>query len=618
MKRFWVTGAVLVGATGASAQVAVDFSRPSGPPLVKTKFGVYQTPLTTLPRLLDSVALLREAGVRDFRYEFGWGKPESLASSQIGGTAELLRFDFSALDALMKELDAANVQPLLALAYCPDPLKSRGEWAGWKDLPADLGVWEKVNRAYATHLRARSGAWRLAPFFEVWNEPDMPEPNGKMFFNGNASDYGRLFARSQSGLRAGDADALVGGPAAAYDLSYLAPLVQGPLDFASIHGYANYDGQVAAMRAALTAARRPDVPMFLTEYASFSDLPANGPQSRAAGAMRFLRDARAMLDDADVAKVYWAQWLDAGDGPGMGFISYDGHRKAIFNALKIYNCLPIDRVLMTSNVAGIGGMASAGANRAGVVLWNEGDAARTVGVDFSHLPFARSRLELFRIDGAHASYIDDPASENLQAVETHEFQTRARSWKWSGTIPPNGVVFWQFTNANPHKVAAQVPVGTLVRQQYDFPDRHAHNFADFDARTTTARLSLGSDAPALSHIGAVLRSPATRWRVQVESTGLTKNDRALLGLRLDFPDANGIYCRSILFHQGFYNSKSDITPLKGQTAPDLVLKRNFGTGFSIDLARFAPANWNRQRVLVSFSLCDTGRGSRAKLVLSAR
>ncbi len=609
--------ALVICSTGAKAQVAVDFSRPSGPPLVKTKFGVYQTPLTTLPRLLGSVALLREAGVRDFRYEIGWGKPESLASSQIGGTAANLRFDFSMLDALMKELDAAGVQPLLALGYCADPLKSRSQWAAWKDLPSNLGAWEAINCAYAAHLRARSSAWRLAPFFEVWNEPDMPEPNGKMFFSGTASDYGQLFARSQSGLRAGDADALVGGPAAAYDLSYLAPIVQGPLDFASIHGYANYGGQIAAMRAALSAAKRPDVPIFVTEYASFSDLPANGPQSRAAGAMRFLRDARQMLDDADVAKVYWAQWLDAGQGPGMGFITYDGHRKAIFNALKIYNCLPVDRVAISSDVAGIGGMAGVEANHAGVVLWNESDTARTLNVDFSHLPFVKGRARLFRIDAAHASYIDNPASENLQALETRQLPSNARAWKWSGTIPPNGVVFWQFTSAKTNKAAAPAPVGSVVRHQLDFADRHAHNFADFDARTTTARLWLGCGVPASVGIGALLQRPAARWRVQVESEATAIDRDSLLALRLDFPDEKGVYRRSVLFHQGFYNSKSDTSPW-GNGTPDLVLKRNFSKGFRIDLARVAPASWNRGRVLVSCFLRDSGRGSRAKLVLSAR
>ena len=46
--------------------------------------------------------------------------------------------------------------------------------------------------------------------------------------------------------------------------------------------------------------------------------------------MRFFRDVKGLLNLTDVTRVYWAQWLDAGDAPGMGLVSFDGHRKAIY------------------------------------------------------------------------------------------------------------------------------------------------------------------------------------------------------------------------------------------------------------------------------------------------
>ena len=126
--RLMVFLALVLHAAAAHSQTfAVDFSKAADPPLIKTKFGVYQTPLTTLPRLLNSVPLLREINVADLRYEIGWGKPESLAASQISGTVAHPRYDFSVIDAFVSVLKQADVTPLLAMTYCPDPLKSHAE-----------------------------------------------------------------------------------------------------------------------------------------------------------------------------------------------------------------------------------------------------------------------------------------------------------------------------------------------------------------------------------------------------------------------------------------------------------------------------------------------------------
>jgi len=232
IKLLMVVAATALLSSSALAQTFdVDFARPSSePPLVKTKFGVYQTPLTTLPRLLDSVPLLREINVSDLRYEMGWGKPDALAHSQIGGTLAQPTYDFGAIDALISRLRQAGVRPLLAMGYCPDPLKSRTGWAAWKDVPRDLTSWQNINRSYALHLKSQGSS---SPFYEIWNEPDIPEPGGKMFFSGTSGDYGQLYTFAARGLKGGDPDALVGGPAAAYDLAYLAPILSQPMDFDS-------------------------------------------------------------------------------------------------------------------------------------------------------------------------------------------------------------------------------------------------------------------------------------------------------------------------------------------------------------------------------------------------
>lgn len=442
MKLFFVA-AVVLAATALTAPAettfTVDFARPSGAPLVKNRFGVYQTPLVRLERLVASLPRLREAGVQDFRYELGWGKPDALASSQIGGVAAKPEADLAALDPLIDGLRALGVRPLLALGYCPDPLKSTKGWASWQDVPSDLTQWQGLCRTYADHWRAPAGA--PPTMYEVWNEPDLPEGKGKMFFAGTAQDYGKLYAATVAGVRQGDPAARIGGPAVAYDLSYLAPILAQPMDFASIHAYDNYQDQLANLRRSLGT--RTGVPLFLTEYASFAaaGMPPDGPQSHFRAAALFFRDATRMLALADLEKVYWAQWLDAGDSPGMGLITWDGHRKAIFNAFKIYGKLPVNRVSVTppADTQGVHVLASVEELRAGMVLWNESGTDCTVRVNFGGLPFRKGEVETSRIDAHHSSFLDDPSAEDLRVLETTKL-TGDTANTWEGPIPAGGVV----------------------------------------------------------------------------------------------------------------------------------------------------------------------------------
>lgn len=618
LKLMLIMSVMLLAVSANAQKFEVDFSQPAHAPLVKTKFGVYQTPLTTLPRLLDSMPLLREINVADLRYEIGWGKPDVLAASQISGTVKQLHYDFSTIDAIAERLKLAGVKPLFAMGYCPDPLKSRDVWAGWKDMPSDLGSWQKINRDYASHLRNRKEL--SGPFYEVWNEPDMPDPDGKMFFSGTPKDYTQLYARAAGGIREGDPDALIGGPAAAWDLAYLAPILSQPIDFASIHGYDNYPAQLGLMRAAL--AGRPELPIFLTEYASFTDFPPNGPQSRYSAAMRFFRDVKGLLTYTDVAKVYWAQWLDAGNGPGMGLVDWQGHRKAIFNAFKIYGAMPVDRVaVLPDGSNGVNAMASSDKHRACVVLWNESSTERQVQINLRQLPFTQGVMQLYRIDRENASYVDNPASENLRVLQTTALQTA--SCEWAGTIPSEGVVFLNLSDDTEEPRPVHNLLGTYVRSYCWFFDRKSNAYADFDALTWTARLGMGDSDFATAQIGNVIEHPVSRWRVQVEKSGpfRKQDENSLFGVRLDFPSKSRGYSRSVLFHNGLYDPQrnSELPWGKGGAAPDQVIFQsalNTGVPFEIDLPRIAPADWNQQRIIVTFIVQNAGRNSQAKFTLT--
>ena len=587
-----------------------DFSTWAGPPLIKTKFGVYQTPFLSKADLQKAAALLPEAGVRDLRYEMGWGKPDAYAFDQISGTAAAptidLKIDFAPLDSFVRELGRQGVLPLFAMTYDPVPLKSGTEWQRWKDLPTDLTAWQEIQRRYAAHYRNTNGLH--GPLYEMWNEPDIGGDGGKLFFNGSPADYGRLYGAGAAGIRAGDLDARVGGPAAAYDLAYakpvLSPTVPVP-DFLSLHAYDNYAGQLQGLRG--LAADRPGVPLLLTEYASFTSYGPKEPVSRHPAAARFFQDVKGLLELQDVPKVYWAQWVD----DSIGMLTRDFHRKALFNAYKIYQTLlPVDRnAVRPDGTGGLDALASSDAHTAAVVVWNNAMTTQTATVSLEHLPFSHGTLRLCRIDAAHASYGDDPAQENLAV--NGDWAVTGSTASWTGEVPAESVVFLRATDGNTAPPAR--PIGTQAGTRYWFADRASGAYADFDPRTFTLRLGLGGKDMGLAQQGIVLDHPAARIRAQVTRQGPfhSHGPDSLFGLRVDYQVKGGVYGKSVLWRSG--PGANPALPW-GTTRPAEKVYMTSNAAFVLDINAHAPPGWTG-RVILTPILKDMGAGSKARIVL---
>ncbi len=465
----------------------VDFSRWAGPPFVKTKFGVYETPFLSKTNLRHAADLMPEAGVQDVRYEMGWGKPDTYAYDQIGGTPARPKIDFAALDPFVDRLKHSGIAPLFAMSYDPVPFKTGTAWQRWKDMPSDLAGWQDVQRQYAAHYR-RALHLRDARY-EIWNEPDIGGDGGKMFFNGSPAQYADLYRAGAAGIHAGDADARAGGPAIAYDRAFAAPILAQPVDFVSIHAYDNYAGQLDGMRGLV--AGRPELPILLTEYASFTAYGPDAPVSRHPAAERFFRDVNGLLAYTDVPKVYWAQWVD----DSIGLITRDWHRKALFNAYKVYQTLlPVDRSPVSPangnglGVNGLGVMAASDDHTAGAVVWNESAAERTCTLDMDRLPFARGAMTLRRIDVSHASYVDNHSSEGLSTDSAGKIM--AFHGSWTGTIPAESVVYLQASDGSGQSLLRPRRIGSMVGSHVWYPHRASGAYADFDPHTAIIRVGL--------------------------------------------------------------------------------------------------------------------------------
>ena len=438
--------ALLGGQAGVAQTFTVNFAGHTGPDCVKDKFGVYQTPfmgtasnasltsVAPLPPLTSMAPFLAEAGVQDLRYEMGWGKPDTFAYDQIAGNSNSPTIDFSQLDPFLQMLQTNGVRPLFAIGYDPLPLENCTGWQCWKDVPNNLSVWQSIVQRYAWHYSSSLGFKGI--YYEIWNEPDLPGDGGKVFFNGDQSDYGNVYTYSVAGIIDVASDALVGGPAIAYDTSYLTEsgILNQRINFASIHTYANAPSQLSAMEAALGS---NNVPIFLTEYSSYTTFGLTATNSRYQAAAAFFEDVKMLLNYTNVPKVYWAQWVD----DGVGMITYTLHRKALFNAYKLYQTmLPVGRNAVTpDSSAGVNTLAAFGNGNAGVVLWNDNTNLANVTVNLTNLPSSSGTMQLWRIDAQDASYIDDPSAENLAVNSQWAYTGSATTW--TGTIPGQSVIF---------------------------------------------------------------------------------------------------------------------------------------------------------------------------------
>ena len=595
---------VMLPAMAALAQeqtLTIDYSKWQGVPLVKTKFGVYQTPFffkVHPPRSYDMGPLLREAGVRDLRYETGWGKPDTFAFDQVAGTAAHPVIEFAPLDPFLTQLKLAHIEPLLALTYNPVPLQTQTTWQRWKDVPSNLEGWNRVVADTAKHVRT-IGLDNVQ--YEIWNEPDLPGDGGKVFFNGGPAEYGVLFNGSASAIKAAVPDADVGGPAMAYDARYARAMDLSKAQFISVHAYNNFPVQIGSIARSVVR-ESPSTPIYLTEYASDTQFGSRSPISRHEGAARFFRDVAGLLNYTDTPKVYWAQWIDN----DLGMITEDLHKKALFNALKIYQTdLPVDRnaIELPANSAD-SILASSDSDNACAVLWNNTSDDVQKHVALRKMPFNHGFLDLYRIDATHGSYVDDNSHENLSVVA--RTMISSNGCDWSGTVPAGGVVFLHAHTQSGHVTFPRSDIGEVANIRYWFANRVGTDYADFDPVTSIARLGTGANATGTAEISAVIDAPTKRWRVRIDRQGLftAGSPGAALGLVIDYVGVDGNVAQRISYQlpgtaaiQKLDNPENQGKVHQLLTHPEVAFVH--GGSFIIDIKRDAPAGWSGRVVITA-------------------
>ena len=616
----------------SAAQIRADFAVPVDNPLVKTKFGVYNSGVVPLSHYERDIPLFDEVHPDSLRVDLAWGtRWAGWKTPPVSGAVEQPVYDFREMDRIATLLNGKNVTPFWSYCYVPTPVQSRPN--GYRSVPTRMDVWGDILGEYARHAK-QGGSLTAVGHHEIYNEPD----NGD-FFRGQESDYLAMYDSGALAIRPADPDGKIGGPALAFSDSWVAPFLDHvvekhlPLDFFSFHFYPgvpyhahDIHGVLDMVREQLAARRGlATTEAALDEYNAYPiDYPEGGRQDHYPLASALLHDYQFFLTQPWLTSVHWAQFMDTGGGNWSGMISLDGHRKAVFNAYLIYSRMPIDRRQVSlGGPEGLEGMASSDTHRAGLVFWNRTGKAQTAEVSMTHLPVTRGHLRVFRIDAAHASWGDDPANERLLPVETHALHG-SETQAWSGEVPDGGVVYLEADDDTGHSDLAPNSVAKVIRTLHFYPDRAKTAYADFDDRTWTARLGMGSEQFAEATVGVTAEGLPPALTVSTQADGrLTKQDAdSLLAVRLDY-QVGAAYTKGILFHGKLHGtdlpdgSRRALIPWGTQRQADAVVRIPDFARFTINPRTYAPKGWTG-RVQMTFLMQNTGVGTRAKFTMSAK
>lgn len=163
----------------------------------------------------------------------------------VGKSGGNLIYNWSRLDSAIDTILATGAKPTLALSYMPPAIAKDGNIIG---PPNNWDEWSQVVQRTIEHYSGKNGKNISGIFYEVWNEPDLPQ-FGKWSYGGE-KNYITLYHYAALGAgRAKNSNAFyLGGPATTgLYKSWIEALVKSGnrIDFFSWHTYqadpAKYD-----------------------------------------------------------------------------------------------------------------------------------------------------------------------------------------------------------------------------------------------------------------------------------------------------------------------------------------------------------------------------------------
>jgi xylan 1,4-beta-xylosidase len=374
------------------------------------------------------------------------------------GGAAAPTYDWSKYDKYLAAIAAAGMRPIIELSFMPTDLARNGSD---RDPASDLEIYGQMIQAVVAHTVELYGEEDVSKWYwEVWNEP-----NYEGFWNGTMEEYYEMYDAAAAGAVAALPNILIGGPVTTqgsttqmtdflahvatsgarvtFLSSHAYPGGAGP-DADATFGVSDNDGRVDVITSA--GFNTDTFPSFNTEWNSAytgqgGNLTDNNVSMDSHANAPFILKSVKLLADQVVGDKppldVFAYWVisdvfgeygsDAGSyiesqgdgtlpfGSVFGLTTYQGVRKAAYNAFRMLNYLGSQQLAVTGGTGNSDGVdAYATVNEAGdevaVILYNYYKAIATSGNDevtlnVNNLPFAGQSMFVtkFGIDPAHSN-----------------------------------------------------------------------------------------------------------------------------------------------------------------------------------------------------------------------
>lgn len=643
-----------VSKDGAAITLTADMGKGENLSLLK-KITMYNAgtvdPISNYER---DMPLIEAMNAESLRIDLSIGKGEggrnyTGGENLVTGTGDdwrNYRYDFTQLDGIVAQLQEKDVLPYLSWCYVPKPLQPADlpDTKNWTTLNTSLPNWREAwQQVYYNYVKHYVDAGVQIGYHEVLNEPDLW---------GVFMDYGQfksglyndLYILGARGIREADPDATVGGPAfalaqSASETGFINAVKSAgaPMDFYSFHTYnglsnLDYTGDLIAKDDYFVTTA-----FHINEYSWLNS--ENGGQAGAQSEFNTYRAAQKTLtaimdvvERTDVQWAHWAQFMESTCGADpYGLIFRDGHVKAAYNAIKIYNDAPVWRYSVRGAQSGLKAVCSADETKIGYIVWNTTDQEKKVNLNVTDSPFERATRRVYRVDERHASYLENPSAEHLVAEDVGGVD--ADGTVWSGTIPANGVVYVTLNKDGYEDFRAwsdrNTSFATDVKTSYYYADRAnlsrvrsgESSYSHFDRNNWTMYLSCGGYNDGHADASVVAKNLPEEFFVRFKTEGNVRavDQNSALAFRIDFYDeTEKAYTSSVLFHNGIYDMSRNakLAPWGTGKEPDSVIEFS-GDLCDIKLSDYAPADWNRAsgKAQVSFIMQNTGANTRASIKL---
>ena len=613
-------GNIFSGAGAGSSAVKADFSVRSGAPLFK-KLSLLNPSNTTLQatQAYGSMAEeLRPNSIRMSNSIFGDDGTDAYYNTYAANLYNQYGAPFA--DFADIYMHAGGVQSAI------DSSKVGSDTDNWY-------LYAPLMTPYKNAFQKTAAYYKNANkkvIWEIGNEPDYSP-----MWKGTFAEYIDIYTATSKAIRQGNPDATIGGLSAANVTalgtsnlnSFLSNVIieQAPIDYVSFHDYeGKYGEYITKLRAALDADATSKeyfrtTGLHLNEFNVWKPWASSNNDLTKSSMVPDIFSAMLNLSTyTDVSEVMWASILASPDQ--MELISSAGKRYASFNALKIFQNMPVERVsLATSGLTALSikGFAAKEDYRTGTVLWNESSFSSSFTVNLSNIPFDNATINVYRIDNNNASF-GNGAYENLTVLEKME-NVSGRNAYWTGSIPSKGALYIEITDGSQRSELTEYSdIGTVVKTEYDYETR-GRGYQYYDEKTAVAYLGLTENWLRPS-VAVTVDNPKAKLHVSTELTG---NLRALdtnsaVGIRVDYRGTNGQYIYSDFYTNNICSpNKLWGTPFGTKLNADRILYQSNFAGFDLDILGNAPAGWDGTRVQIIFEMQNTGANTEAKFKLSS-